>query len=123
APPPAPARRRSSRASQCGRLALVDHERIVEHLALEGDAVDVARTLEADEACEHVVADALRLALVRMAVAPAAAQRVSEQLARLEHDLVDRVELALGTVAADLERHGRRRRAARACAPRRMVVA
>ena len=90
----------SSRPPQPLGLRLVDLERVVEHLASERDAVDLTCPLEADEAREHVVANTLGLPPVRMPVAAAAAQRMPEQLARLEHDLRDRVECLLDAVRA-----------------------
>ena len=72
---------------------------------------------------QHVLAHAFRLALARVAVAAAAAQQVPEQLARLEHDLGDRVELHLAAALVHLERDRRRRGAAALRAARRVVVA
>ena len=98
-------------------------ERVVERLLLERDAVDVAGALDADEAGEHVLADQRRLALERIAVAPAAAQLVSQELARLDHLLRDGPQRLLRAVGHDPEGDRRRGVAAAAGPARRVEVA
>src|SRR5439155_909190 len=90
------------------RLRLVDSERLVEHLALERDAVDRPGALEADKPGEHVLAHELGRAPPRGAVAAAAREPVAEQLAGRELDLGDRIQRLDAAARTDEVRLARR---------------
>src|SRR5262245_7065822 len=113
----------SQLGAACSRCLLVDLELPGVLPITELDAVDGRRPLDRDPALEHVLENARRVAVKRVAVASTAARARDDLLARLELDCSRLGDLGPFALKVDLPRVRRRPRQTAADPPGRVQVA